>query len=393
MSTVSIFLLILLAYPFIQNLTTLLHELGHALPALWLTDTKRVEVYINAYGEKEGALRFRAGRLFLYWHPFRIRGYGCGLTVYQAPKRYIWSYVITVGGVVFSLLIAGLLLVVVPYHQLSEVWEILVIVLFAGTVVDLFVNLFPSDKGIPLDNGEMVPNDGKKLYHLWRNHRVAITVEKVMHFAAQKQYTAAKETLQAMPLEEADAEELRILLHTTAGTGVLAEEALWDEAFKRLQRLDTLGFLDWLNWGVIIGRRGQYARALACFDKEMPPLPEDEWLCLANRAFLLLEMGEPAAADPLFEQLVAHEATPYNLAHYGVCLAMRGQQQLGWEQLEKALTLDGQHPYVLRCAGLYHLHLGQKEQALAYLQRISEAHERIPRLSALIQSAKQSEDS
>jgi len=389
MSAVGTYLLVLLAYPFIQNLTTLLHELGHALPALWLTDSERVEVYINAYGKKEGAYRYKAGRLFFYWHPWRFRGYGCGLTEYQRSPRYIWSYVITSGGVVFSLLIAGVVLLMVLYSRLSEAWQILAILLFAATVVDLVVNLFPSSKGIALDDGRMVPNDGKKLQQLWRYHRVYTFMEKVAARMAAGEEAAAAQVLQDLPIAQSNVEELRLLLQSTAATGFLAEASTWEAAFERLKNLEMPNEEDWMNWGVIQGRRGQYAAALDCFEQ----LPDEKLYVRANRAFILLEMGQTMSAKRLFEQLSVDDETPYNLAHHGLCLARLGQQQLGWEKIEKALTLSEAEPYALRCAGLYCLEVGQRKRALGYFRRISEAEERIPRLTALLQSANQSDDS
>ncbi|NBC09521.1 MAG: hypothetical protein GVY26_20205 [Bacteroidetes bacterium] len=389
MSVVSTYLFVLLAYPFIQNLTTLLHELGHALPALWLTDSERVEVYINAYGKKEGAYRYKAGRLFFYWHPLRFKGYGSGLTEYYRSPPYIWNYVITAGGVVFSLLIAGVVLLLVLYSRLPEAWQILAIVLFAATVVDLVMNLIPNGKGVALDDGRVVPNDGKQLQQLWRYHRVYTVIEKVAARMAAGQEAAAEKALQGLPIGRADAEELRLLLQHTAATGFLAEASFWDAAFERLQSLESLSAMDRMNWGVILGRRGQYAAALDCFEQ----LPGDEPWLRANRAFVLLEMGQTAKAAPLFERLAAEEETSYNLAHYGLCLARLDERQLGWENIEKALTLSEAEPYALRCAGLYYLETGQLQRALDYFQQISEAQERIPRLAALLQSANQSDDS
>lgn len=389
MSVVSTYLLVLLAYPFIQNLTTLLHELGHALPALWLTDSERVDVYINAYGKKEGAYRYKAGRLFFYWHPLRFKGYGSGLTAYQSSPRYIWNYVITAGGVVFSLLIAGVVLLLVLNSRLPEAWQILAILLFAATVVDLVVNLSPNSKGIALDDGRVVPNDGKKLQQLWRYHRVYMLIEKLAARMAAGEEAAAEKALRGLLIGQADAEELRLLLHNTAATGFLAEAPYWEAAFERLQKLEAPHAEDWVNWGVILGRQGQYAAALDCFEQ----LTDENPYVQANRAFVLLEMGQTAEAAPLFEQLAAEEETSYNLAHYGLCLARLGERRLGWEKIEKALTLSEADPYALRCAGLFCLEAGQRERALHYLQRISETEERIPRLAALLQSANQSDDS
>ena len=389
MSAVSTYLLVLLAYPFIQNLTTLLHELGHALPALWLTDSERVDIHINSYGKKNGASRYKAGRLYFYWHPLRFKGYGSGLTEYHRSPPYIWNYVITAGGVVFSLLIAGVVLLVVLYSRLPAVWQVLAIVLFAGTVVDLIINLIPNGKGIALEDGRVVPNDGKQLQQLWRYRRVYMLMEKVAARMATGDDAAAGLALQDLPVTSAKAEELRLLLHHTAATGFLAEAPYWEAAFGRLQKLETPCAEDWANWGVIQGRRGQYAAALACFEQ----LPGEKPHVRANRAFLLMEMGQTAAATPLFEQLAAEEETPYNLSHYGLCLARLGQRQLGWEKIKKALTLSASGPYALRCAGLYCLEAGQRERALGYFRQISEAQERIPRLAALLENTKQSDNS
>jgi tetratricopeptide (TPR) repeat protein len=391
MNTAGIYLLVLLAYPLIQNVSTLLHELGHALPALWLTDSKQVEVYINAYGKKEGALRFRTGRLLFYWHPFRWEGYGCGLTVYQMPRRYDWNYIILLGGVVFSLFVAGALLLIVTQLDLPKFWHTFAILLFAASVVDLFVNLNPNAKEIKLDSGQVTPNDGQRLRQLWQYHPVGKIHEQALLLANEERWIEATESICTMPLDQADEHSLRFLLACIATSGELAEAPIADNAFKLLEEKEAVAAVDWVNFGVILGRRQDYEGALSCLDcvEELEIEESLRLVLLGNRAFVLLEKGDVEQAEPLFRQLSETQPEPYNIAHYGLCLAQLGQQEAGWEKIQKALTLGDNDPYALRCAGLYHLEQGQPEQALHYLQRISEDASRIARLSALLQQAKE----
>jgi len=391
MSTAGLYLLVLLAYPLIQNISTLLHELGHALPALWLTDSERIEVYINAYGKKEGALRFHAGRLLFYWHPFRWEGYGCGLTVYQTPRRYDWNYVILAGGVVFSFFVAGMLLLIVTKLDLPKLWNTLAILLFAASVVDLFVNLNPNAKEIKLDSGQVTPTDGQRLRELWQYHSVGKIHEQALLLANEERWIEATESICTMPLDRADEHSLRFLIACIATSGELAEAPIADKAFECLRKKQAPVAVDWVNWGIILGRRVDYNGALACFGHvdEQEVEGELRMMLLGNRAFVLLEKGDTEQAEPLFSRLAEEAPEPYYIAHHGLCLARLGQQEAGWEKIQKALTLGDNDPYALRCAGIYYLEQGQPGQALYYLQRISEDTSRIARLSALLQQAKE----
>ncbi len=59
------FLFIQLSIFVLSPLVTLLHELGHAIPALLVT-RKKVTIYIGSYGDPQKSLCFRVGLLEFY---------------------------------------------------------------------------------------------------------------------------------------------------------------------------------------------------------------------------------------------------------------------------------------------------------------------------------------
>ena len=63
-------LLFIAAILLIRSVTTLFHELGHALPALWFTQGP-VIVHVGSYGNLNGSLQIPLGRLkiFLKFNP------------------------------------------------------------------------------------------------------------------------------------------------------------------------------------------------------------------------------------------------------------------------------------------------------------------------------------
>ncbi len=225
MSAAGLYLLLLLAYPLIQSLTTLVHELGHALPALWLSPSDKVEVYINSYGKKEGAFRFRAGRLTLFYQPSLWKGFGRGLTRYDRPaRRYAYRYCIIAGGVLSTLLTAGVLLLIARQAHLADAWQAAAIVFFAAAIVDLVLNLLPSARTIPVYGGQVADNDGQRLWQLWAFRRIEQPLHRAQaaYYAGQRQQ--AVHFLQDLPPGRLSPEACRWILTVAEGSEAPASQ-------------------------------------------------------------------------------------------------------------------------------------------------------------------------
>lgn len=134
-------------------LTVILHELGHAIPALLFTKQK-VTVYIGSYGETKKSLTFRVGLLEVWLKKSIFWKTGLCQTssnIVSFPKKFIFI----VGGPLASLTFAvvgsyyvfgydmhGALKMIMSFFTLAAAW-------------DFFSNIIPNNHPTKLSNGNV----------------------------------------------------------------------------------------------------------------------------------------------------------------------------------------------------------------------------------------------
>lgn len=172
----------------LRSLTTLFHEMGHALPALLFTK-KDVEVFVGSYGDLNKALKLELGRLKLYlkWNPWDWKLGMCR----HAGNMTIWQEMITIlGGPLASTLIAAGAIFVLSQKGVSDAWLGLAAIFTGAALIDLIVNLAVSDGGIQMYDGGITYSDGAQLRQLFRVMRLPDTYFEAQNDFAQGNYPA-----------------------------------------------------------------------------------------------------------------------------------------------------------------------------------------------------------
>ncbi len=192
---IAVFLVIIISRPF----TTLIHELGHALPALAFTE-KEVIVYVGSYGNIERSSHFNIGRLHFIFTP-RITQLQLGLCQHRAPKTIAQSMAIVFGGPLFSLLL-GLVCAyfILQYKEQPYIAFAIAIFLTSG-LLDFLVNIIPDKKPMYLHDGSISYNDGYQFMQLVQTYgyppvyfEALELINKEEYDLASKKFYAAAET-------------------------------------------------------------------------------------------------------------------------------------------------------------------------------------------------------
>ncbi|MEL6925243.1 MAG: hypothetical protein AAFO94_14445, partial [Bacteroidota bacterium] len=123
----------------IRPITTTIHELGHALPALWSTDGP-VTVYVGSYGNIENSTSFQLGRL-QYIFKMNLFDWNIGMCRHDAKTSLRDELLIILGGPVASL-IFGLLLWFFYSSFDGELIRFVVAVFIVSTILDFVVNIW-----------------------------------------------------------------------------------------------------------------------------------------------------------------------------------------------------------------------------------------------------------
>jgi len=147
-----------------RSVTTLFHELGHAIPAL-LFSSQPVVVHVGSYGDISHSLRLPLGRLTVYLK-FNILDWQLGLCRHEGDINYLHWFIIILGGPLISLIIAGFMLYGLFQEAVPDGTKVVMGLFLLSSTWDFFINIIPSSQPMKLHDGDMIHNDGYQLQRL-----------------------------------------------------------------------------------------------------------------------------------------------------------------------------------------------------------------------------------
>ena len=145
-------------------LTVILHELGHAIPAILFTKEK-VTIYIGSYGETEKSLRFRVGLLEVWLKKSIFWKTGLCQTS-SNNMSFTKKIIFIVGGPLASLTFAVVASYYVFSYDMHGAFKMIMSFFTLAAAWDFFSNIIPSDHPTKLSNGNVCYNDGNSLRKL-----------------------------------------------------------------------------------------------------------------------------------------------------------------------------------------------------------------------------------
>ena len=154
----------------LRSFTTLIHELGHAFPALLFT-RNAVKVYVGTYGDTKGSYRLSLGRLEVFFR-INLLDWKIGMCEHKGSIMVWQRVIIILGGPLASVLLSIPLFFAVLQGGLHQVLAGLLMIFIMAALIDFFVNIIPVNHPIPMHDGAVSYNDGYQLYILfWRLFR------------------------------------------------------------------------------------------------------------------------------------------------------------------------------------------------------------------------------
>ena len=182
--------LVLLSRP----ISTFVHEMGHAIPALLFTD-EAVVVHVGSYGDLSKSLGLKIGRLSIFFK-FHLMQLQLGLCRHASAKYY-WQTLITIlGGPFMSLLFAIVLIIFMVTTRPSDAWITILTLFVLSSIWDFFINIIPRIEPIPLHDGSFSYNDGYQLRATLQEMKQPESYYKAMELFSNKEYEKALEAFQ-----------------------------------------------------------------------------------------------------------------------------------------------------------------------------------------------------
>ena len=196
----------------IRSITTLLHEIGHAIPALMYTD-EDVRILLGTYNYDE-TWSFTIGRLTIHYK-FNLFHWRQGLCSHSRSARWQEEAWITAGGPLMSFLVVWVSIGMIMYLRTDAAYYFFSI-LALSSIIDLVLNM--RRESIFLDDAsfDVLHTDGFQLHKQFQLKDSYFDYLDIKAFCAQGKWALAKEKASSFLKEHPDNMELLVDFFTAA---------------------------------------------------------------------------------------------------------------------------------------------------------------------------------
>ncbi|MFM1999384.1 MAG: hypothetical protein RL204_1331 [Bacteroidota bacterium] len=367
-----------------RPITVLLHELGHAIPAILMT-RQSVSIYIGSYGDPKKSLHFKIGLLDIWfkYNPFSWRLGLCVPSAKQIPinKQIIYtltgplaSFAIAIGACYFTFA-----------YDLHGFLKLTLVIFLGSSIFDLFVNLTPINTPVQLHDGRLTYNDGYQLRQLFYYKRLPKEYEQAVELYNQQKFAEAaiifKDILNSA-IKDENIYRLAISSFLQVKNYKQSKE-LCDEFIMQ----GNLNSDDYANVGLSYSQLEQYDKALEFYDQSLL-LNQNNKYSLNNKGFTLNLLNKFQEAIPLFDKAIEIDETfAYSYNNRGLAKIKIGQVDEGLEDINKSFKLDENNSYCYRNLGIYHLDKGEYSDALELFKKAKDQDCTTYQIDGLIESA------
>lgn len=280
---------IILILLIVRPITTFVHELGHAIPALLFTK-KEVIVYIGSYGDIDNSLVFELVRLKILFR-YSITQWNMGLCTHHGYPSFYQTMLIILGGPVFSLLMGLLFYYLIKAYPPNLFYTFAIAAILVSGFLDFMVNIIPQNNPIELDNGGLVMNDGSQFVHLLKTRNYPKSYWDGIHLLEREQVDEGIEKLK----ETIDTGFKDIMAYRLIMDHLLDQPekaiAFNDRYFQQFK----LQSPDYKNLGTIYTKINEPSFAIQCYTKAIE-LNYKNQDALLGRAKCYIHMGLEAKA-------------------------------------------------------------------------------------------------
>ena len=190
----------ILGIVFSRLITTFIHELGHAIPALMFTDGE-VLMFVGSQGNPKKFKTLKLGRLSIVMS-FNIWDLELGLCAHDVENRKTQALIIIFGGPFMSLMIGIILLYGMGFDEYSDGIKFIMSIFMISAIFDFFVNMYPRDLPMVLEDGSEVYNDGRQLLELLKKSNLPEDYYEALEYSKLEQFDLAVPKLQSLINED-----------------------------------------------------------------------------------------------------------------------------------------------------------------------------------------------
>jgi tetratricopeptide (TPR) repeat protein len=364
-------------------MVVILHELGHAIPAIILTKQK-VSIYIGSYGNPKRSINFKIGLLDV-WLSYEMLSWKNGLCVPSAENISINRQIIYVlTGPICSSIVSTLYLYLAFLKDFSDPYLLFAVIFFIISILDLLGNLIPSKKPIELFEGKVTYNDGYALFKLFKYRKFSTQYTEAIDLFNKKEYKKSInlfDYLLKVKLKDENIYRLNIYANMQIKNFEKAKELFdhYEQEFK-------LTSDDYSNAGLIYNKLDMNNESIYLYNKSIE-LNSENIYSLNNKGYTLNLLEKYSEAIPLFDKAIEIDVFfAYSYNNRGLSKIKTGRINEGLADIEKSIQLDKNNSYSYRNLGIYHFDIGEVEKARELFLKSKELDEDTHMINELILS-------
>jgi tetratricopeptide (TPR) repeat protein len=339
---------------------TLLHELGHAIPALLFTQDT-VTMYVGSYGNPENNREIKLGRLIMLFNRNTVI-WRQGICKHSSTG-IIRQIIIIAGGPVCTVLIALAFTFIIFSYDLHEYFKLFILVFTAASFLSFLHNIIPDSKHFLSHDGNNAYNDGSLLKSLLKYKGISPTFrEGVELFNAKKYKEAVKVFAKITANDRETADAYRFTILSFIYLNKLNKALHYHELLRSIGGLNAE---DYSNGGLIKSRLFLPQEAIDEYSQCLSINPAHIH-CLNNRGYTYNTIGEYVKALTDLDAAIAiqpHSAFSYN--NRGLSKIKLGQLEEGFEDIQQSIRLESTNAYAYLYLGIYYLEKNDFENALS----------------------------
>ena len=341
-------------------ITIIIHEMGHAIAGLILFKGE-IHVYIGSYGNSDGTINFKIGRLKITFK-YKIHYWNDGLCVAQnASKSLLKLYIFTLCGPLASLIVAIISLVVLLFFDFHGAIKFGAMILFVSSSIDFILNIFPKGEPIILTNGKITYNDGQTL-RLYREFKGSYN--EILKLSQLYQNNNIEEGFKLFS-SIANPEKNKHLAQV--GSAYLIKLGENQKAIDLLDKSKSYNKKwnsdDYCNYALAHSHLKQYDKSLDLHDKSLKLNPNNLY-SLNNKAYTNTIIGKyEEAIEDSNKAIKLNPKFAYSYNNRGLAKIKLGNKEEGLIDINKSLELDNKNSFAYKNLGIYYLEIGNLELA------------------------------
>ncbi len=365
-------------------ITVLLHELGHAIPALIFTG-KKVTVYIGSFGETTKSFRFKIGllefwvRKTLFWKT--------GLCSPSSTDMSLLKKILFIlGGPLASLTIAGVTSYYVFKYDMHGTFKMIMVFFTLCSIFDFLSNIIPSNVPQALPNGQATYNDGTKLRQLFGLKKFSKEYQIAADLYNDKEFKRAAPLFEQFLRKGYSFDDVYRLAYTSYI--FLKDYNKAYELLKTFESAEQMNSDDYYNFGFVCSFLQLNEEKDNNLQKSLDLNPDNPY-SLNLIGYELNKQNKFTEAIPYFNKAIIIQP------EFAYAYNNRGHAKIEIEKIAEGLAdinysiqLDKENSYAYRNLGIYHLKLNQLQKAESLFLKAKEMDENTELIEELLVKAK-----